>query len=389
MTSLPDLDSFVNAVDLAAAAYTKAVALPWPAAPQAAILDPAGEIVAATSIAAAGGLARALGAARTFFGSAWQPGDVAITNDQDAGATTACQFTAIVPVWSGADEPVLWAALRAFLPDCGGWEIGGYSPQAVDRWAEGARFEAAKFMLAGRVRREIADMLMLNSRTPKLVTRCMRQLATAAKELGETAGRALASSAPQGTAALADALMASEIVRIDEALSRLARRGGEGAAPVQTPFPDLKLGAVNVSVVPANDGLTVALEAPPVAPRPVNLAPGMAADIASAAVAGALGLGALRTGALRRRLKIDVPSPSLAAAPLPTPVGLGPTTTGAAVFAATVAALGEAGATVDGAALWRDFGAANGGGAPDPVTGKITPQRAAAIRAREAEEAAA
>jgi N-methylhydantoinase B/oxoprolinase/acetone carboxylase alpha subunit len=135
--------------------------------------------------------------------------------------------------------------------------------------------------------------------------------------------------------------------------------------------------------------VTVSIEAPPIASRPINLAPGAAADIVTAAVGGALDLHALRTGALRRRLKTKIPSSTLVSASVPAPVCLGLATTGAAVFAATVAAMADAGIAADGAALWRSHVAVQGDGAFDRATGKITPARAAAIRAREAEEASA
>lgn len=390
MTVLPNLAAVTRSVDRTLAAYDDAVALPWPSAPQAAVFDASGEVLAASSIAAVAGFTATLAAIRGFFGDAWQAGDAAITNDQDAGAATACEMTAIVPVW-GADKaaPVLWAAVRAFVPDCGGWEIGGYSPQAVDRWAEGARFEAAKVALAGRVRREATDMLMLNSRTPKLMLRCVRALVDAANGLGMAVRDEIAASGEADRAALADALLASELERFDRAALRLDRRAAKGSADIRTPFADLALDPIEVAILPGNEGIAVAISAPPLAPRPVNLAPVAAEDIVAAAVGGALGLGGFRTGALRRRLRIEAPVPSLAAAPLPAPVCLGRATTGAAVFAATLAALADAGIESDRAALWRSYRATHDDGALDLESGKITPARAAAIRAREAEEAKA
>jgi N-methylhydantoinase B/oxoprolinase/acetone carboxylase alpha subunit len=387
VTLLADISAFTRAVDGAASAYVAAVSLPWPTKPQAAIFDAAGEALSTTSVAAAGGLGAAVAAVRAFFGDAWQPGDVAITNDQDAGAATACEFSVVAPVCSqGRQGPVLWAVLRATVPDFGGWEIGGYSPQAVDRWAEGARFEAAKIVLAGRNRREVADMLMLNSRTPKLTLHCIRALATAASSLAKAASHELAAAGDAIGTPLADVLFASELESIDRATTRLARRSGKGAAQVQTPFPELALDPVEVAVVPSNDGMTVAITSAAIAPRPVNLAPGMAADIVTAAVGGALDLGALRTGALRRRIKIEVPSPSLAAAPLPAPVCLGRATTGASVFAATISAMADAGIGADGASLWRSYLAESGDVSLDLATGRITLARAESIRAREAKE---
>ncbi|MBL8661569.1 MAG: hydantoinase B/oxoprolinase family protein [Candidatus Odyssella sp.] len=392
MTTQSSLQALGRAVARAVSSYAAAVSLPWPIAPHAAIVDSQGEVLATTSAAAAGSIGGAVATLRRFFGDAWSPGDIGVTNDQDAGAPTACDITAVAPVWRDG-KPVLWAALRGPVPDCGGWEIGGFSPQAVDRWAEGARFEAAKLVLDGKTRREVTDMLMLNSRTPKLTLRCVRSLAASVSDMAGEAGALLSAASDAGDGAVADALFAPELERIDAAVARSVRRAGKAAAEVTTPFAGLALDPIEVAVVPGNDGLTVTIAAPAIAPRPVTLAPGMGAEIVAAAIAGALDLGTLGTGALARRLRVELPTPSLVAAPLPTPVCLGRATTGAAVFAATIAALADAGIGADGSALWRSYLRVHGGGAAgeaelDPATGKFTPARAAAIRAREAEEAA-
>src|SRR5215475_11056214 len=43
----------------------------------------------------------ALAAIRAFFKDNWQPGDVALTNDMDAGAVNACEIIAAAPIFSG------------------------------------------------------------------------------------------------------------------------------------------------------------------------------------------------------------------------------------------------------------------------------------------------
>ncbi len=389
MTELPALATGLSrSIERAVASFTTAAALPWPTAPQAAIFDAQGEALSASSVAAVSSLTASLQAVRAFFGGKWQPGDVAITNDPDSGAATACEVTVIVPAFRGG-APDLWVAVRAFVPDIGGWELGGYSPQAVDRWAEGARFEPAKIAAAGKARREVTDMLMLNSRTPTLTLRCIGALADAARGLADSAAQDLASPTSNDAAALTEALLAVEADRIDRAVARLAGTTATGTATAKTSFPELALDPVSVTIAAGPAGIAVSIAAPPLASRPVNLSPVAAEDIAIAAIAGALGLGSLRTGAIRRRLRVLVSSPSLAAAPLPAPVCLGRATTGHAVFAAALAALRRAGIDADSAALWHAYRAAHDDGALDPTTGKITPARAAAIRAREAEEAKA
>ena len=101
----------------------------------------------------------------------------------DAGAVNACEIIAVAPVHS-SDGLVGWSVVRGRVPDFGGWEPGGYSPQAVDRWAEGARIEPVKLIANGNYRREVTDLLRLNSRTPATTLRNIQQLAKAAVELG-------------------------------------------------------------------------------------------------------------------------------------------------------------------------------------------------------------
>jgi N-methylhydantoinase B/oxoprolinase/acetone carboxylase alpha subunit len=109
----------------------------------------------------------------------WNEGDVAITTDVYHGSSHPTELTAATPVMQ-AGRITGWKLARTQLPDLGGWELGCYSPRAMDIWAEAARIVPAKAFLKGQPRREVLELLELNSRTPKgnraIVTALCRKL---------------------------------------------------------------------------------------------------------------------------------------------------------------------------------------------------------------------
>lgn len=109
----------------------------------------------------------------------WNEGDVAITTDVYHGSSHPTELTAATPVMQ-AGRIAGWKLARTHLPDLGGWELGSYTPRAMDIWAEAARIVPAKAFLKGQPRREVLELLELNSRTPKgnraIVTALCRKL---------------------------------------------------------------------------------------------------------------------------------------------------------------------------------------------------------------------
>jgi N-methylhydantoinase B/oxoprolinase/acetone carboxylase alpha subunit len=371
-------------VDRAIADYHQATGLSWRSAPQAAIFGAAGEALAMTSVAAVSSLTASLATLRNFFGEKWEPGDAAITNDAEAGAANACEMTVAAPIWMNRAAPPMWVVLRAFIPDLGGWELGGYSPQALDRWAEGARIEAAKVAAAGKYRREITDTITLNSRTPRLTLRCMQALVDAARTVGEGVKREFATG---GDAVIqGNALRSLENQHITQALAKLGSAPRVAAARIVTPVAGLSLESLSLSLTCSANGIDIAVPPSPVASLPFNLGRHGAADCAIAAITAALDLTSLRTGAIRHRVRVETGAPGLLDAPLPASVCLGRGTVGKALFLAVVDALSAGAPKTSGEDLWQTYQAKHYDDSFDPKTGKITPRRAAAIRAREAEE---
>jgi N-methylhydantoinase B/oxoprolinase/acetone carboxylase alpha subunit len=281
-------------------------------APKAAVVSNDDRVVWASDAANAPSMARSVAAAREFFGTRWRAGDVSVSNDPDRGATHVCQLTAVAPL--GKDR---WGVMRANLPDVGGWCPGGYSPQAVDRWAEGARFEPAKLFLAGKARREVADLLSLNSRTPN-----------ATRRLALALGEAVLSLEPQD-------MYGSDLAR---ARAAIAGKQGTGSAAITTPAGIASPGEVAVRIASKGSKLAIEVTAPAVSPAPINLGEAASRDIVMSAVAAALGLDSLQSGALVELVEVKLGG--LLAARVPACVGIGRETSGAALYAACMRAFG-------------------------------------------------
>jgi hypothetical protein len=315
-------------------------------APKAAVVSNDDRVLWTTDPGSAPSLSGSVAAARDFFGTRWQPGDVSVSNDPDRGATHVCQLTAVAPLKND-----IWGVMRANLPDVGGWCPGGYSPQAIDRWAEGARFEPAKLLIAGKVRREVADLLSLNSRTPTATRRVALALAEAVLTL-----------------------QLNDSYDADLARARAAIDGkqGTGTAAITTPAGIASPGEIAVRIASKSGKLAVEVTAPAVSPAPINLGEAASRDIVISAVAAALGLDGLQSGALVELVEVKLGG--LLAARVPACVGIGRETSGAALYAACMRALGGSEKT------WRPHDAA---GEVDWATGRLSAKSVAALLAAE------
>ena len=323
----------------------------------------------------------ALAAIRAFFNNRWQPGDVALTNDMDAGAVNACEIIAVAPIFSG-DGLIGWSVVRGRVPDFGGWEPGGYSPQAVDRWAEGARLEPVKVMARGVCRREVTDLLRLNSRTPATTLRHVSLLVKAAGELGQAyAQRA------DVLRAQVSALRAAELQQVRAALAQLPEVCPPQRGEIVARWLNRQFGSIDVVVAKSGGGLGVALSAPPITGCPINLGRGAAEDIIIAAVAGACGLNDVLTDALSTQIQMSLQEPSLVCASLPATVGIGRQVSGHVLARALTMSLGLSAAQSE--AVWRHYQQTACGADFDPDTGKLATRSAAKVREHQLREIAA
>lgn len=96
-----------------------------------------------------------------------QPGDLYLTNDPYVGGGSHLpDLTVTSPVFAGG-RLVAFVANTAHHSDIGGKVAGSESADCISIFQEGLRLPPVKLMAAGELRRDIVDILLLNSRTPQ------------------------------------------------------------------------------------------------------------------------------------------------------------------------------------------------------------------------------
>src|SRR5262245_35947710 len=176
---------FVSLLAAVEQAYLRNLPPAWNRRPRAALASPEGIIVAASEPCEAISMQELVHGMRAFFGDDWNAGDVALTNDVYSGASHATEFAALAPLFRPDGDLQGWLGIRALFPDVGGWDLGSYSLRALDIWSEGVRIVPVKLARQGVARREIIQILRLNSRTPHLTEACARSLLAAAAEASQ------------------------------------------------------------------------------------------------------------------------------------------------------------------------------------------------------------
>ena len=156
--------------------------------------------------------------------------------------------------------------------------------------AEGARIVPVKLELGGKARREVLDILALNSRTPYAVQQCARAMARAVTGLVRDA------RADGGNIATAgESTREAGAAAVHEALAGIATGSHRGAASIPIPgFDDIDVAVVaELSVLEGR--LRVAFsEAPKQTEQPINATPAMTRAAVLRAVAAVLELDAPR-----------------------------------------------------------------------------------------------
>jgi len=94
------------------------------------------------------------------------PGDVVILNDPFRGGTHLPDITFVAGVFPrGSGRPVLYVANRAHHADVGGMSPGSM-PLAREIYQEGLRIPPVKLVRAGRIDRDVLELVLANVRTP-------------------------------------------------------------------------------------------------------------------------------------------------------------------------------------------------------------------------------
>src|SRR5580704_3908674 len=95
------------------------------------------------------------------------PGDVAILNDPFRGGTHLPDITAVSGVFlKGNRKPAFYVANRAHHADVGGMSPGSM-PLAREIYQEGIRIPPVLLMKAGKVQRDVMQIVLANVRTPE------------------------------------------------------------------------------------------------------------------------------------------------------------------------------------------------------------------------------
>ncbi|MDR3737506.1 MAG: hydantoinase B/oxoprolinase family protein, partial [Terracidiphilus sp.] len=95
------------------------------------------------------------------------PGDIAILNDPYAGGTHLPDITMVLPVFlpeAPTNRPAFYVSNRAHHADVGGTFPGSMGP-ATEIFQEGIRIPPVRIVRAGKLDREMLDLILLNVRT--------------------------------------------------------------------------------------------------------------------------------------------------------------------------------------------------------------------------------
>lgn len=355
----------------------------WSFKPRVAVVDVDHRPLFATSPTAAPGLVGRARHLEDFFRSDWGADDVALSNDPDAGAANGCDF-AVVRRVRQASGNASWVVCGGYVPDFGGWCMGGTSVSAIDRWAETGRIQAAMVRVDGRPRRDITELLALNTRTPKLNARMLDGLVDASAAI---ATKLEAMGEDRLVDELAQARSAEQEY-LGAAFAEARNGAFEAATEIAAPAGEEKLGILGVAVRIDGKRATIAVTAPPLSRHPFNLGRHACEEIVLAAFAHAVGISNGMTDALSDSLAIEVQEPSLAFATAPSAVALGRVTTGRALFLAVFDCLRQARITASSPAeLWEEYARRDLMDGIDPVLGRLPDEIVREIAREEAEAA--
>lgn len=98
-----------------------------------------------------------------YFGDDVSEGDVVLHNDPYTGGNQMSDWKIAKPVFHEG-EHFAWVVINAHQADVGGSVAGSYNPNATDLWQEALRITPVKLADAGRLRRDVWDMIFGNVR---------------------------------------------------------------------------------------------------------------------------------------------------------------------------------------------------------------------------------
>lgn len=205
--------------------------------------------------AAGGGFAvRALVAA---FGADVAPGDVFLMNDPYvAGGNHLPDWVVATPVFVGG-RLVAYACDRAHQSDIGGGAPGTYNGEATEIFHEGIRLPPLRIVEKGDVRRDVWQMLLLNSRTPELLDGDLQAMIGATRVGGQRIEVLGAELGIQAITDIFDAVLDHADARFRQIVAALPDGRYEGEEYSDNDCFDAGRFAIRVAVTIAGDSMTV------------------------------------------------------------------------------------------------------------------------------------
>lgn len=110
------------------------------------------------------------------FGDDIREGDVFVLNDPYAAGGNHLPDWVIARPVHRHTECLAFACNRAHQSDIGGGAAGTYNPEATEIWHEGLRLPPLRLVEGGKVREDLWQLLLLNSRTPDLLDGDLRAM---------------------------------------------------------------------------------------------------------------------------------------------------------------------------------------------------------------------
>ena len=96
-------------------------------------------------------------------------GDIFLLNDPYYGGSHQADWTMMRPIFLGKGRGMLIPSVRAHMSDFGGVVMGGYNIDARDAWQEGYRLPPLRLFERGKLREDVWDLVVGNSRLTETV----------------------------------------------------------------------------------------------------------------------------------------------------------------------------------------------------------------------------
>lgn len=186
-----------------------------------------------------------------------QDGDVFLLNDPwAAGGNHLPDWVIARPVFV-AGRLVSLVCNRAHQSDIGGGAAGTYNPEATEVWQEGVRLPVLKLVEAGRVRRDLWKLLLLNTRTPDLLEGDLGAMLGSTRIGAEQVAKLVAELGVDEALGYFEGILAHAAGRMEAALSDLPDGTYEGEERSDNDCFELRDIWVRVRVTIANGRATV------------------------------------------------------------------------------------------------------------------------------------